>query len=123
MPESLPRPTDGELTGQHGNVGQPNQEPGLFDEIGPMLDVPCNSTELATYDYHSPVASCEAIDYAPHVQQAQTMARQYHGSVACQNSCVRAEFMARRIEWGCEEENGQPTVVVRTLFDARCTTP
>jgi hypothetical protein len=122
-PESLPRPSDAELTGQDGIVGQPTQEPGLFDEIGPMFDVPCNATELATYSYHAPVASCDAIDYEPYVDQAEIMARQYHTSVSCSDNCVRAPFMTRRIEWSCEDENGQPTVVVRLLFDIVCTAP
>ncbi len=122
-PDSLPRPSDAELTGQMGEAGQPTQEPGLFDEIGGTFDVPCNSTELATYSYHVPVASCDGIDYEPHVTQAEIMARQYHSSVLCSDNCVRAAFVARRIEWGCEDENGQPTVVVRLLFDIRCTPP
>lgn len=119
-PESLP-PPDASSLGAPGQAGDtPTKEPGLFDEIGDFVEVQCNATELAKFEYNTPVAACAPMDFKPHVDQAQILAQKYHSSIPCATGCTRTPFSPRGVEWTCEALNGEPTVTVAVFFDVHC---
>jgi len=120
-PDSLAPPPAADLVGKDGQAGgPPAQEPGLYDEIGGTVEVQCNATEPAVFEYFAPVASCEQPSFASHVAAATNLAQKYHASVPCALGCSSLPFAPNKIESSCEDINGTPTVVVRVHFDVEC---